>query len=327
MEIRTGYMKNILIEQTEKNKFILQTLKQCAELRIRPFYNQDDIIFSGQFHVGSQDVSILILNNKYHQEIYEHEEHIRHAVRNAISTGNFVFVLVDFSEKNWMLWYRKHISYYTVQEHVFLLTGQHTIKDCFNEFINRKTPWKGMFLKDNIALQEYSQHICRDCGQTFTLPMRLYLATSDKTGHFYDLQEEPDTDDIQQILIAFKQDPSVSIPIYEYDDCLFMGLRARFHNFLYSYPSRFPYDRMAQPLVTADFSTSVPFICPHCLSTVAIVNRVKKRIDGLDESTSSPAKKMTELRRISLEPNLIRNVLGSQIYKPQNNSEIYEHLQ
>lgn len=327
MEIRTAYMKNILIEQPEKIKFILQTLKQCAELRIRPFYNQDDKIFSGQFHVGSQDVSILVLNNNYRQQIYEHEEHIRHAVRNAISAGNFVFVLVDFSEKDLMLWYRKHISYYTVQEHVFLLTGQHTVKDCFTEFVSRKTPWKGMFLKDNIALQEYSQYICRDCGQTFALPVRLYLATSDKTGQFYTLQKELGPDDIRRILIAFKQEPSISIPIYEYDDCLFMGLRARFHNFLYSYPSRFPYDRMAQPLVTADFSTSVPFICPHCLSTVATVNRVKKLIDGLDEGTSSPTKNMTELRRVNLEPNLIRKVLGPQIYKPQNYSEIYEYLQ
>lgn len=308
-------MKNKILEHTEKLSYIRQILKSCRNKDILMFYTPDDEIFAGQFHIFNKFLSILLLTDKNRQLIYDNMPRIREAVYNSICAEGYVMIMADESANDLLDWYRKEISYYTVFERTFKLSDTLTCTDCIAMFENHKTPWKGMYLTDNIVLRQYNHNICPDCGKSFYFPQKLLLATSDKYDSLFQRSFLPLSDRFAQSVTQIKQNPSVVLPVHMFDDAMFMQLRADLRRGIEPDCVANPCNKIAQPIITDQFESSISFVCPHCMSNVGSIFRKRHTVSVINADPFQQKPDLIEACQINLSPEFIRTVLGPQIYK------------
>lgn len=75
---------------------------------------------------------------------------------------------------------------------------------------------------------------------------------------------------------------------------------------------------MAQPLITNNFDKTIPFVCPHCISKIGSIDRIKKTITVQDEQQLLPHPSLFEAFEVDLDPHFIRSTLGNHIYRTIN---------
>lgn len=320
-------MKHLILTPTEKTEFIQYIAQPCGDGFILPIYTPEDDVYAAQCKLGTKFCAIFLLKGDRREAIFRHADRIREAVYRTICAGSHVLVMADESDRDLLDWYRREISFYTVYERTFSLNKFCSVMHWLALFFFKNLPRSGMYLENNVGLIEHDYYTCPDCGRTFCFPGTLYLATSDKYDQRYCRSFNPYEDKFIQAIMMIKQQPSAKVSVAQFDDSLFLQLRGHLRRSIDNESKDNPFNYLAQPIVTADFSDRVPFVCPHCMSWVATVNRSLQTVEGLDPSLKQVRPSLADAVLVDLEPNFIRTILGPDFYKDtQKDKERHENL-
>ena len=319
MTTKRKQMKNFIIDHKDKIELIQHIVEEFTDTcKGLPIYTALDNVFAGQFSLNKRIISLLWLKEEKRTEIFANEEIIRNAVCKAIRSGNYIIVIVDQSSKDLLTWYRKQISFFSSQEKTCVLSEQNTIITCVKRFLDREKPLWGMYLHANIILIEYDLYSCTDCGHPYYFPKWMYFSTSENYENNMLNKGSINHEQLEQNIMMIKQRPSVKLSITEMDDKLITQYRAHLKDALNREKVFNTYKSMAQPLITNNFDKTIPFVCPHCISKIGSIDRIKKTITVQDEQQLLPHPSLFEAFEVDLDPHFIRSTLGHHIYRTTN---------
>ena len=266
-------MKNFIIDHKDKIELIQHIVEEFTDTcKGLPIYTALDNVFAGQFSLNKRIISLLWLKEEKRTEIFAN-----------------IIVLVDQSSKDLLTWYRKQISFFSSQEKTCVLSEQNTIITCVKRFLDREKPLWGMYLHANIILIEYDLYSCTDCGHPYYFPKWMYFSTSENYENNMLNKGSINHEQLEQNIMMIKQRPSVKLSITEMDDKLITQYRAHLKDALNREKVFNTYKSMAQPLITNNFDKTIPFVCPHCISKIGSIDRIKKTITVIPTKVMAPS--------------------------------------
>lgn len=302
-------MTNLILDNSTKQTFMENVLYTCRDLGLHAGYAPNEDVFAGHFFLDRQSIAVLLLTEKNYRKIYCQAENIRKATLAALIRRSHVFVMTESDGDHKLAeWYHGHISFHTANEHPFRLDKRAPYHSCFKMFKEGSLPQSGLYMNDNIAILQFEQRRCHECGKLFSLPVTLLLNTADRYNRKMFVSPLPFDDKRMACLQQLVQDPFAKISLSQFSDTLFMQLRAHLRRGINTEFDNNPYNHIAQPVVMPRFSDEIPFVCPHCLGKAAIVHRDTGTITHRSEYESSGKPEMMTVCRISLEPGYIRQI-------------------
>lgn len=310
-------MENFILDTSEKKSYIRYLIEVAQKTtEFTSLYNDNDRIFAGQTYVYGSFYSVLILKQAHWQNISSHVKEIQQAMTNSILSWFKVIVYIEPGEFDLEELYKRSLSFYSINEHVRPYREVNDIQKSVEAIKDLKTMTKGFYPKDNFAMIRYTPIYCPDCDKDLFLPYELYALTADQYSEY----EKYKQDDLRESYIhtlrqrveMYLLKPTATIPLYDFDDSLFLQMRSYFRNRI-NPGTDTPYNDFAQPILTNDNDRKVPFICPHCMSQVAVADRQGEQLIIADGQEFEKEYSCVDFLRLSYQPEFIYTYLNKKI--------------
>lgn len=309
-------MENYILDTSEKKSyldFLIEVAQKTNEFT--PFYNENDRFFAGQTYVDGFFYSVLILKQAHWQDISNRVKEIQRAMANCILSWFKVIVYIEPGEFDLQNLYLRSLSFCSINEYIRPYDEVSDIEKSVAAVKSQKAVQKGFYPKDNFAMVRYTPIHCPDCDTDLFLPYELYALTADQYGDYEKFkqgnQRESYINTLRQKVEFYLLDPAVTIPLYDFDDSLFLQMRSYFRNKI-DPATDTVYNDFAQPILTHDNDREVPFICPHCMSRVAHVDRQEKRLHIADGQKFDKEYSCVDFLTLSYQPEFIYSYINKK---------------